>query len=254
MLTALKTDTGKIRQHNEDDAGIFKGKDEFILAVVADGMGGHLAGDVASKMAVKAMGEKWNEAETIPTAPSECEKWLIEQILSVNSKIYDHAQAHEECQGIGTTIVCALFTGKTVSVAHIGDSRCYLLQDDDFVQVTEDHSLVNELVRTGEISREDAEHHPRKNVLTKALGTDQLVSIDTRSFDIEPGDKLLLCSDGLTNKVEGTELKDILQSDSAPQEKVNLLVDKANQNGGEDNITAVLLELALQVEEGEDQC
>lgn len=254
MLTALKTDTGKIHQHNEDDAGIFKGKDEFILAVVADGMGGHLAGDVASKMAVKAMGEKWNEAETIPTAPSECEKWLIEQILSVNSKIYDHAQAHEECQGMGTTIVCALFTGKTVSVAHIGDSRCYLLQDDDFVQVTEDHSLVNELVRTGEISREDAEHHPRKNVLTKALGTDQLVSIDTRSFDIEPGDKLLLCSDGLTNKVEGTELKDILQSDSAPQEKVNLLVDKANQNGGEDNITAVLLELALQVEEGEDQC
>ncbi|MGG3339450.1 protein-serine/threonine phosphatase PrpC [Bacillus subtilis] len=254
MLTALKTDTGKIRQHNEDDAGIFKGKDEFILAVVADGMGGHLAGDVASKMAVKAMGEKWNEAETIPTAPSECEKWLIEQILSVNSKIYDHAQAHEECQGMGTTIVCALFTGKTVSVAHIGDSRCYLLQEDDFVQVTEDHSLVNELVRTGEISREDAEHHPRKNVLTKALGTDQSVSIDTRSFDIEPGDKLLLCSDGLTNKVEGTELKDILQSDSAPQEKVNLLVDKANQNGGEDNITAVLLELALQVEEGEDQC
>ncbi|NCT25045.1 protein-serine/threonine phosphatase PrpC [Bacillus sp. FSL K6-1560] len=254
MLTALKTDTGKIRQHNEDDAGIFKGKDEFILAVVADGMGGHLAGDVASKMAVKAMGEKWNEAEMIPTAPSECEKWLIEQILSVNSKIYDHAQAHEECQGMGTTIVCALFTGKTVSVAHIGDSRCYLLQDGDFVQVTEDHSLVNELVRTGEISREDAEHHPRKNVLTKALGTDQSVSIDTRSFDIEPGDKLLLCSDGLTNKVEGTELKDILQSDSAPQEKVNLLVDKANQNGGEDNITAVLLELALQVEEGEDQC
>ncbi|MHA6191773.1 protein-serine/threonine phosphatase PrpC [Bacillus subtilis] len=254
MLTALKTDAGKIRQHNEDDAGIFKGKDEFILAVVADGMGGHLAGDVASKMAVKAMGEKWNEAETIPTAPSECEKWLIEQILSVNSKIYDHAQAHEECQGMGTTIVCALFTGKTVSVAHIGDSRCYLLQDGDFVQVTEDHSLVNELVRTGEISREDAEHHPRKNVLTKALGTDQSVSIDTRSFDIEPGDKLLLCSDGLTNKVEGTELKDILQSDSAPQEKVNLLVDKANQNGGEDNITAVLLELALQVEEGEDQC
>ncbi|MGG0944268.1 protein-serine/threonine phosphatase PrpC [Bacillus subtilis] len=254
MLTALKTDTGKIRQHNEDDAGIFKGKDEFVLAVVADGMGGHLAGDVASKMAVKAMGEKWKEAETIPTAPSDCEKWLIEQILSVNSKIYDHAQAHEECQGMGTTIVCALFTGKTVSVAHIGDSRCYLLQDDDFVQVTEDHSLVNELVRTGEISREDAEHHPRKNVLTKALGTDQSVSIDTRSFDIEPGDKLLLCSDGLTNKVEGTELKDILQSDSAPQEKVNLLVDKANQNGGEDNITAVLLELALQVEEGEDQC
>jgi len=254
LLTALKTDTGKIRQHNEDDAGIFKGKDEFLLAVVADGMGGHLAGDVASKMAVKAMGEKWNEAETIPAAPAACEEWLIEQILAVNSKIYDHAQAHEECQGMGTTIVCALFTGKTVSVAHIGDSRCYLLQDDDFIQVTEDHSLVNELVRTGEISREDAEHHPRKNVLTKALGTDQSVSIDTRSFDIEPGDKLLLCSDGLTNKVEGTELKDILQSDSAPQEKVNLLVDKANQNGGEDNITAVLLELALHVEEGEDQC
>lgn len=254
LLTALKTDTGKIRQHNEDDAGIFKGKDEFILAVVADGMGGHLAGDVASKMAVKAIGEKWNQAKTIPSAPSECETWIKEQIHAVNSQIYGHAQAHEECQGMGTTIVCALFTGKSVTVAHIGDSRCYLLQEDDFIQLTEDHSLVNELVKTGEISKEDAEHHPRKNVLTKALGTDRSISIDARSFELEPGDKLLLCSDGLTNKVEDRELKEILQNTSAPQEKVNLLVDKANENGGEDNITAVLLELALHVEEGEEKC
>lgn len=112
VVNSLKNRYRKIRQHNEDDAGIFKGKDDFVLAVVADGMGGHLAGDVASKMAVKAMGEKWNEADTVPAAPSECEEWLIEQILAVNSKIYDHAQAHEECQGMGTTIVCALLQAK----------------------------------------------------------------------------------------------------------------------------------------------
>nr|MDH3083972.1 protein phosphatase 2C domain-containing protein [Bacillus subtilis] len=127
MLTALKTDTGKIRQHNEDDAGIFKGKDEFVLAVVADGMGGHLAGDVGEQDGCESHGEKWNEAETIPTAPSDCEKWLIEQILSVNSKIYDHAQAHEECQGMGTTIVCALLRGKRflLPISETADAICF---------------------------------------------------------------------------------------------------------------------------------
>ncbi|MBT2573404.1 Stp1/IreP family PP2C-type Ser/Thr phosphatase [Bacillus sp. ISL-51] len=253
MITALKTDTGKIRQHNEDDAGIFR-KEDLVLAVVADGMGGHLAGDVASKMAVAAMEEQWNQAETVPSLPSECEVWLKERIQQANTRIYDHAKAHEECRGMGTTIVCVLFTGKFVTVAHIGDSRCYLLQEDDFIQLTEDHSLVNELVRTGEISKQDAEHHPRKNVLTRALGTDENISADARSFELSDGDQLLLCSDGLTNKIEDDELKQMLQAESPPQEKVDLLIDKANQNGGEDNITAVLLELALHAKEGEDKC
>ncbi|GIN67288.1 MULTISPECIES: Stp1/IreP family PP2C-type Ser/Thr phosphatase [Bacillus] len=254
MKTALKTDRGKIRQHNEDDAGIFTEKEDRVLAVVCDGMGGHLAGDVASRMAVSALRAVWEQTKDIPALPAESEAWLKEQITAVNQKIFDHSRAHEECQGMGTTVVCALYTGKTLTVAHIGDSRCYLLHNESFTQLTEDHSLVNELVRTGGISKEDAEHHPRKNVLTKALGTDPEVAVEAHSFEIEPGDKVLLCSDGLTNKVDDEKLKEMLQSASSLEEKAELLVQMANDNGGEDNITVALLELPSHIEEGEDKC
>lgn len=253
LITALKTDTGKVRRHNEDAAGIFT-KEDAVLAVVADGMGGHLAGDVASRMAVAAMEEQWNRTETVPSLPSACEDWLKDRIHEANVKVHDHAKANEECRGMGTTVVCALFTGKFVTVAHIGDSRCYLLQEGEFTQLTEDHSLVNELVKTGEISKEDAEHHPRKNVLTRALGTDETISSDARSFELSDGDQLLLCSDGLSNKIEDHEIKQMLQAESDPQEKVDLLISKANQNGGEDNITAVLIEFSADAKEGEDKC
>ncbi len=254
LKTALKTDRGKIRQHNEDDAGIFTEKEDRVLAVVCDGMGGHLAGDVASRMAVSALRAVWEQTKDIPALPAESEAWLKEQITAVNQKIFDHSRAHEECQGMGTTVVCALYTGKTLTVAHIGDSRCYLLHNESFTQLTEDHSLVNELVRTGGISKEDAEHHPRKNVLTKALGTDPEVAVEAHSFEIEPGDKVLLCSDGLTNKVDDEKLKEMLQSASSLEEKAELLVQMANDNGGEDNITVALLELPSHIEEGEDKC
>lgn len=254
LKTALKTDRGKIRQHNEDDAGIFTEKNGLVLAVVCDGMGGHLAGDVASRMAVSALRDIWEETEEVPASPAESEAWLKEQISAVNQKLFDHSRAHEECQGMGTTVVCALYTGKTLTVAHIGDSRCYLLQGGNFVQLTEDHSLVNELVRTGGISKEDAEHHPRKNVLTKALGTDPEVKVEAHTFEIEPGDQVLLCSDGLTNKVDDETLKDMLTALSSAEEKADQLVQLANDNGGEDNITVALMELPSQIEEGEDKC
>nr|MDH3154639.1 Stp1/IreP family PP2C-type Ser/Thr phosphatase [Bacillus licheniformis] len=254
MKTALKTDRGKIRQHNEDDAGIFTEKNGLVLAVVCDGMGGHLAGDVASRIAVSALRDIWEETEEVPASPAESEAWLKEQISAVNQKLFDHSRAHEECQGMGTTVVCALYTGKTLTVAHIGDSRRYLLQGGSFIQLTEDHSLVNELVRTGGISKEDAEHHPRKNVLTKALGTDPEVKVEAHTFEIEPGDQVLLCSDGLTNKVDDETLKDMLTTLSSAEEKADQLVQLANDNGGEDNITVALLELPSQIEEGEDKC
>ncbi|MEC0683261.1 SpoIIE family protein phosphatase, partial [Bacillus haynesii] len=122
------------------------------------------------------------------------------------------------------------------------------------IQLTEDHSLVNELVRTGGISKEDAEHHPRKHVLTKALGTDPEVKVEAHTFEIEPGDQVLLCSDGLTNKVEDETLKEMLTAFSSAEEKAEQLVQLANDNGGEDNITVALLELPSQIEEGEDKC
>ncbi|MFN2746180.1 MULTISPECIES: Stp1/IreP family PP2C-type Ser/Thr phosphatase [Bacillus] len=254
MKTALKTDRGKIRPHNEDAADIFTEKEGYVFAVVCDGMGGHLAGDVASKMAVSSLRDIWEQTEDIPASPAESEAWLKEQISAVNQKLYDHARAHEECQGMGTTVVCALYEGKTLTVAHIGDSRCYLLHQDSLTQLTEDHSLVNELVKTGGISKEDAEHHPRKNVLTKALGTDPDVQVEAHTFEIEPGDQVLLCSDGLTNKVDDQTLQEMLEASSSPEEKAERLVQAANDNGGEDNITVAILELPFQTEEGEDKC
>lgn len=155
---------------------------------------------------------------------------------------------------MGTTIVCALVHLQTVTIAHIGDSRCYLLREGALTQLTDDHSLVNELVKTGEISKADAEYHPRKNVLTKALGTDKHVQIDARTFEVDPGDQILLCSDGLSNKVEEEHLIQILSQTTAPDKKVTELVQTANDNGGEDNITAVLLEISSQTEEGDSKC
>ncbi|NPC92528.1 Stp1/IreP family PP2C-type Ser/Thr phosphatase [Bacillus sp. WMMC1349] len=254
MKTALITDRGKIRQHNEDDAGIFTKTGELVLAVVCDGMGGHLAGDVASKMAVSTLRDIWEQAEMIPSTPADSEAWLIEQIAAVNQKLHDHSRTYQECQGMGTTVVSALYTGKSLTVAHIGDSRCYLLHENSFTQLTEDHSLVNELVKTGSISKEDAQHHPRKNVLTKALGTEPTVTVEARSFEVEPGDQILLCSDGLTNKIDDLKLKDVLQSSISIENTAEQLVQMANDNGGDDNITVVLLELPPQTKVGEDKC
>ncbi|WP_342497800.1 Stp1/IreP family PP2C-type Ser/Thr phosphatase [Bacillus sp. FSL R7-0672] len=254
IRAAFLTDTGKVRQHNEDDAGIFAAKEDSLLAVVADGMGGHLAGDVASKMAVSSLKEYWEETSSIPEKPADQESWLISKISDINDQVYEHAQNNEECQGMGTTIVCALVHLQTVTIAHIGDSRCYLLREGALTQLTDDHSLVNELVKTGEISKADAEYHPRKNVLTKALGTDKRVQIDARTFEVDPGDQILLCSDGLSNKVEEENLTHILTQTTAPEEKVTELIQTANDNGGEDNITAVLLEISSQPEEGDSKC
>lgn len=254
IRAAFQTDTGKVRQHNEDDAGIFEAKEDTLLAVVADGMGGHLAGDVASRMAVSSLKEYWEETSSIPAKPAEQESWLISKISDINDQVYEHAKNNKECQGMGTTIVCALVHLQTVTIAHIGDSRCYLLREGALTQLTDDHSLVNELVKTGEISKEDAEYHPRKNVLTKALGTDKHVQIDAHTFEVDPGDQILLCSDGLSNKVEEENLIHILTQTTAPDEKVTALIQTANDNGGEDNITAVLLEISSQPEEGDSKC
>ncbi|MGG3572046.1 Stp1/IreP family PP2C-type Ser/Thr phosphatase [Bacillus gobiensis] len=252
LNTVFLTDKGRVRPHNEDDGGIFNGQKDNLLAVVSDGMGGHLAGEVASRTAVSTLKDFWVQEELRSKTPADAEAWLSEKIKTVNQVIYDYAAIHPECQGMGTTIVCALFTGSFVTIAHIGDSRCYLLREGSLRQVTEDHSLVNELVRTGSLSKEDAENHPRKNVITKALGTDQSVEIDVRTIEFENNELLLLCSDGLTDKVDENEIAEILKNEISLEEKASVLIDIANQNGGEDNITVAILELPSQ--EGEASC
>lgn len=243
------TDKGQVRSHNEDAGGIFFNQNNQVLAVVADGMGGHRAGDVASNIATTSLHNKWLDAQSIQTA-EEAEDWLRRTIKNVNQELFQYALNHEECQGMGTTVVAAICTEEFVSVAHIGDSRCYLSNEFGFKQVTEDHSLVNELVRAGQITREDAEHHPRKNVLLKALGTESETSVDINTVIWEEDDKLLLCSDGLSNKMIDDELVEFVQEPLPLEKAAEKLVTIANERGGEDNISLVLVHHDAPTEEG----
>ncbi len=249
MKAVFMTDQGKVRLHNEDACGIFKNQDGNLLAIVADGMGGHRAGDVASEMTLLQMKKEWEKAWGILTA-DEAEIWLREQITNVNALLFDHANSHTECDGMGTTIVAAITTDRFATIANIGDSRGYLFNETGFKQITEDHSLVNELVRSGQISREDAEHHPRKNVLLRALGTEKLVEMDIKTVVFEEGDILLLCSDGLSNKVNEKEMAEILLSKDHLEDASATLIDLANDYGGEDNITLAIVEFST-ISEGD---
>lgn len=249
MESVFKTDKGLVRQHNEDSGGIFRNSSGDLLAIVADGMGGHNAGDVASEMTIKELQKEWQQTEMIST-PDKAEEWLKTAIVKVNEKILSHSRENIECSGMGTTIVAAVCTSRFCTIANIGDSRCYILNENGFQKLTEDHSLVNELVRTGQITKEDAEHHPRKNVLTKALGTEEEVAADVLSITFEDDDYLLLCSDGLSNKVSEAKMEEVIKGELPLAEKAQTLIDLANQEGGEDNITIVILHQTAGSESG----
>lgn len=234
------TDQGRVRNHNEDAGGVFKNDFGQVLAVVADGMGGHRAGDVASHKAVSLLHNQWQEADQLHT-PDESQTWLKQAIEMVNNEIISYANDHEDCHGMGTTVVAAICTSEFATIAHIGDSRCYFANTYGFKQLTEDHSLVNELVRSGQITEEQAEHHPRKNILLKALGTEYDIKVDVKSLEFEAGDRLLLCTDGLTNKVKEEELSLLASFEGDWAEFCQKFVNLANERGGEDNITLAVV-------------
>ncbi|WP_144203099.1 Stp1/IreP family PP2C-type Ser/Thr phosphatase [Alkalihalobacillus trypoxylicola] len=246
MAYTFKTDTGQIRTHNEDNGGIFV-NEHGTLAIVADGMGGHLAGDVASEMTRAFFEEAWRE-NTELLSVKEAENWLREKVYSVNEKLYQHSITHSDCQGMGTTIVAAICMNDFMTLGHIGDSRIYVQNEFGFSQKTEDHTLVHELVRTGQITEKEAENHPRKNVILRALGTEREISIDIQSLQIEGGELLLLCSDGLTNKLEQKEMRELLDVNESIEEAANSFIEIANERGGEDNITVAIV-LYPKVEE-----
>lgn len=239
MAAVFRTDTGKIRTLNEDFGGLFW-NDNRLLAVVADGMGGHQAGEIASEMAVSFLEEAWKKAPDGLT-PSAAETWLHDTITNANTKLFNFSKSNPEYAGMGTTIVSVVCTETHVTLAHIGDSRIYLLNESGFSLLTEDHSLVNELVKNGQITKEEAEHHPRKHLLLRALGTEEKVTIDLRSLDWEEGDYLLLCSDGLTNKISEQKLEEVIRTPESLEQQADKLISMANAAGGEDNITLILL-------------
>ncbi|SHN15608.1 Stp1/IreP family PP2C-type Ser/Thr phosphatase [Gracilibacillus kekensis] len=239
MRYLYQSDKGKIRELNEDAVAIFS-NEEAILAIVADGMGGHQAGDVASQLAIDELEKYWLAFEgTI--AKDYFEKWLRETIIKVNNTVYQKSQSDIECKGMGTTVVAAICTKDYLIIGHIGDSRAYLMNQSEWQQVTEDHSLVGELVRTGQLSQEDAEVHPRRNVILKALGTELNLEPDMYVTSWNEYDRLLICSDGLSNKLTDQELHEVIVHTN--NEKISqTLIDMANNRGGEDNISLAIID------------
>lgn len=240
MEARFLTDIGQVRSHNEDSGGIFYNADGQMLVVVADGVGGHKAGDVASQMTTKHLQQKWESHEGLST-PQKIEDWINGTVKEANEAVFHKAKGDPELEGMGTTIVIAVCVDEFITVAHIGDSRCYIYKNDELKQITEDHSLVNELIRLGQISTADAEFHPRKNVVLRALGTEETVACDIQTMEWEKGNKLLLCSDGLTDKVNNGELKDFLSRTEQLNMVGEQLINLANERGGEDNISLAII-------------
>ncbi len=239
------TDLGRTRPINEDGYFIadYNSECDAIYAVVADGMGGHKAGEVASAMAICEIRDAVNERCFGNMTGTDIKDMLVTAVKKANRLIYQKSQEDKSFGGMGTTVTLCLLFGDKGYVAHVGDSRAYVLRDGRLHQITTDHSLVYELVKIGQITAEEAAHHPQKNVITRALGTDSGVEIDLYEFSILPGDLVLLCSDGLTNMLSDSELIAILtekQGDSLTG-LAESLISSANEKGGYDNITAVLL-------------
>lgn len=233
------TDVGQKRKMNQDY--VFASADPVgnlpNLFVVADGMGGHNAGDYASSHAVWTLVDEIREdADFNPV------KVIRHAIESANTQIIDQAQSNEKLRGMGTTMVVATIVGHYAYIANVGDSRLYVI-DKQIQQITKDHSLVQEMVRMGEINAEEARNHPDKNIITRALGAEKTVDIDFFDLRLEPGCVVLMCSDGLSNMVEDQKIEEIISSsDKNLEEKGEILISEANRNGGKDNIAIVLIE------------
>jgi protein phosphatase len=230
---AVASDTGRRRRRNEDNYVVAPP-----LFAVADGMGGAQAGEVASKLAASAL-EGGDLAEL-----SGLER-VDALIQEANRRIYDRATTDPSASGMGTTMTVALVEGMTVAIGHVGDSRAYLVRGDSMEQLTEDHSLVNELLKSGKLSEEEAQIHPQRSVITRAVGTDPDVDVDAFTIEAEDGDVFLICSDGLTDMVEDVDILDVVDRHRDDLQKaVKSLVQTANKEGGDDNITAVAFRIS----------
>jgi PPM family protein phosphatase len=240
------TDTGRKRDHNEDsfcvdvDLGLF---------VVADGMGGHAGGGTASRLAVQAIEEQVRNTrakslgeETVGSGGdgTELRNTLVETVREACRSIFKQAQSDPALTGMGTTVTAVQVDGETALVAHVGDSRCYLARGGRIYQITEDHSLVNEQLKAGAITAEEARNSRFKNIITRSVGFEENVQVDAVSLVLEVGDRLVICSDGLSNLVQDDEIREVV-TDAALDRAPDKLVDLANARGGDDNITVVVV-------------
>ena len=241
MEISILTDVGQRRTNNQDYANQYKNKAGKSMIFLADGMGGHRAGNIASEMAVTDLGAAWvaTEISTI----NEVREWFAENLEKENQQIHRIGQ-DEEHKGMGTTLEAVAIIDDQVLFAHVGDSRIGLVRNGEYHQLTSDHSLVNALLKAGQITEEEAAHHPQRNIITQSIGQKDELQPDFGMVTVEAGDFIVINSDGLTNMISGDEIRDILVSDLSVEEKAKTLVRFANNAGGLDNITVVLIHFA----------
>lgn len=241
MDMTILTDVGQRRTNNQDYANQYKNKAGKSMIFLADGMGGHRAGNIASEMAVTDLGAAWvaTEISTI----NEVREWFAENLEKENQQIHRIGQ-DEEHKGMGTTLEAVAIIDDQVLFAHVGDSRIGLVRNGEYHQLTSDHSLVNALLKAGQITEEEAAHHPQRNIITQSIGQKDELQPDFGMVTVEAGDFIVINSDGLTNMISGDEIRDIVVSDLSVEEKAKTLVRFANNAGGLDNITVVLIRFA----------
>ena len=239
MQSFYLTDTGKVREHNEDNVIVLENEKREVILAVADGMGGHKAGEVASAIVINHLTEEFYGLDSIGDKESAIE-FLRNIVTEMNQKIFEYTKENPDSKGMGTTFVCAIKTDDYLLYGNIGDSSGYVIKKNKLHKVTKDHTLVNLLVSTGELTQEEAKYHPRKNVLMRALGANNPIDIDI--FDVETKiDGILLCSDGLTNMLTDDQIEKVLVEEATAEDAVLKLIRKANARGGNDNISVAYL-------------
>jgi len=237
LRSAARSDVGRTRDRNEDS--FFAGTSVF---AVADGLGGHNAGDVASKLAIEQIERLDRTIGGLPS--SRVADALADSVLDANRSVYKRAQSDAKVRGMGTTLTAVAFVDGAAHIAHVGDSRIYLLRGGALNQLSSDHTLVARMVQEGKLTPEQAETHPQRSILTRALGAEPEVDVDSLEVDLLPGDRLLLCSDGLSSVIPEERIREILSGDRDLDGASAALIDDANASGGPDNITVVLIEIS----------
>lgn len=238
MKISAKSDVGAVRQNNQDFCLSGEFPDGVTWALVCDGMGGANGGNIASESAARTISGKINAGYHQAMNDNSIKHLIVSAIEAANATVFSHSRNDTTLKGMGTTVVLAIIKNDTLYIAHVGDSRIYIVTDESITQLTNDHSVVQLMIEKGEISREEAKEHPQKNVITRALGVDDSIRIDYSQEVYNPGDIVLLCSDGLTNYVEDEKIKEICNTYDS-YTLADVLVDEANRNGGGDNVTVI---------------
>lgn len=240
MKSFYLTDAGKVRSHNEDSVTILKNASNEYLLMVADGMGGHRAGEVASSLTVTHLGKRFSKISSIGSK-LDAVNWLNDNVNEINKEIIEYAENNPDSTGLGTTLVLAILTKDYLIFGNIGDSSGFVLKNGHLHKVTKDHTLVNLLVSAGDLTEEEAKFHPKKNVLMKALGAMEKIELDIFDVDLS-SEAILLCSDGLTNMLTNDQIERVLNDETLEiEEKIIKLIRKCNARGGQDNISIAYL-------------